>query len=98
MNEFGLWRARERVCASGLSPWDRRPFPILGNGPFALGPPPVSDPRLRFGSLRGFQSPAFFARTPRRKISLISRAMVSAPGSTRGLYHVYSQLDRKGVA
>src|ERR1019366_8395396 len=59
--------------------------------PFALGPPPVSDPRLRFGSRRGFQSPAFSARTPRKKISLISRAMVSAPGSTRGLYHVYSQ-------
>src|SRR5664280_2230563 len=60
-------------------------------GPFALGPPPVSDPPLRFGSRRGLQAPALSARTPRKKISLISRAMVSAPGSTRGLYHVYSQ-------
>src|SRR5664280_3145356 len=40
---------------------------------FALAPPPVSDPRLRFGSRRGFQSPAFFARTPRRQRSPISR-------------------------
>src|ERR1039458_5580780 len=44
-------------------------------GPFALEPPPVSDPRLRFGARRGFQSAAFSARDPRRKISLISRAM-----------------------
>src|ERR1022692_4620007 len=59
--------------------------------PLTLDRPSVSGLRLRLGARRGFQSPAFSARTPRRKTSLISPAMVSASGSTRGLYHVYNQ-------